>query len=280
VVARPTYWPLFVGLAIAGTLVALAAHVWTRVRWEWGLPGAPRWGFHLTEARMRFYDTDLNPKVAFARHAISIDERRASFEHVTWGAPRQWKASTPPWFEQVWFAGNHSDIGGSYPEEESRLSDVALAWMLDAAVGAGLKHDPALLRLYPDPAGPQHDEARSSLFRFAAKNGRKPRNDAPLHPTVLERFALAAVLNYDRMEYYRPPCLREHSKVAHFYALDQSVADYGEEAATEAERRRNEAHGRGDAKAEAHWERVRDALAQGSQTVVVPSSPLVAANES
>ncbi|WP_430648637.1 phospholipase effector Tle1 domain-containing protein [Bradyrhizobium manausense] len=29
------------------------------------------------------------------------------------------------WFEQVWFAGNRSDIGGS----ESRLSDIALDWM-------------------------------------------------------------------------------------------------------------------------------------------------------
>jgi Uncharacterized alpha/beta hydrolase domain (DUF2235) len=30
------------------------------------------------------------------------------------------------WFEQVWFTGNHSDVGGSYPENESRLSDIAL----------------------------------------------------------------------------------------------------------------------------------------------------------
>ena len=32
-------------------------------------------------------------------------------------------------FRQVWFAGNHSDIGGSYPENESRLSDITLDWM-------------------------------------------------------------------------------------------------------------------------------------------------------
>ena len=31
----------------------------------------------------------------------------------------------------VWFAGNHSDIGGSYPEPESRLSDIALEWMCE-----------------------------------------------------------------------------------------------------------------------------------------------------
>jgi hypothetical protein len=37
---------------------------------------------------------------------------------------------------QMWFAGNHSDIGGSYPEAESRLSDNALAWMIAQDRGA------------------------------------------------------------------------------------------------------------------------------------------------
>jgi hypothetical protein len=32
---------------------------------------------------------------------------------------------------QLWFAGNHSDIGGSYAEAESRLSDNALWWMIE-----------------------------------------------------------------------------------------------------------------------------------------------------
>nr|WP_271500869.1 DUF2235 domain-containing protein [Bradyrhizobium sp. CCBAU 11357] len=26
------------------------------------------------------------------------------------------------WLQQVWFAGNHSDVGGSYWENEARLS--------------------------------------------------------------------------------------------------------------------------------------------------------------
>jgi hypothetical protein len=37
----------------------------------------------------------------------------------------------PEQFDQIWFAGNHADIGGSYPENESRLSDIALDWMVD-----------------------------------------------------------------------------------------------------------------------------------------------------
>jgi type VI secretion system (T6SS) phospholipase Tle1-like effector len=72
-------------------------------------------------------------------------------------------------FQQLWFAGNHSDIGGGCPEGEARLSDISLKWMLDAAVSVGLKHDETVLRLYPDPTGPQHDETRSGVFRFAGK---------------------------------------------------------------------------------------------------------------
>ena len=47
-------------------------------------------------------------------------------------------------FRQWWFAGNHSDIGGSYPETESRLSDIALEWMIEeaTAIPNGLKVGP------------------------------------------------------------------------------------------------------------------------------------------
>ncbi|WP_420969397.1 phospholipase effector Tle1 domain-containing protein [Bradyrhizobium sp. B120] len=33
----------------------------------------------------------------------------------------------------MWFAGSHSDVGGSYPENEARLSDISLCWMAHAA---------------------------------------------------------------------------------------------------------------------------------------------------
>ena len=73
---------------------------------------------------MKFYDTGLNRNVGYARHALSIDEGRTSFERVKWGEPGEWRDTgrgNPRWFEQLWFAGNHSDIGGSYPEDELRL---------------------------------------------------------------------------------------------------------------------------------------------------------------
>ena len=103
------------------------------------------------------------------------------------------KKTQEGWFEQLWFAGNHSDVGGSYSENESRLSDISLQWMLEEAVKAGLKYDLSVLKLFPDPFGPQHDETRSSLFRLAPKLTRAIPHDAPLHPSVLERFPAAEV---------------------------------------------------------------------------------------
>ena len=135
---------------------------------------------------MNFYDITLNPNVKFARHAISIDEARPSFARVRWGGSDNKTTN----FQQFWFAGCHSDIGGSYLENKLRLSDISLKWMLDAAIGAELKHDPSLLRLYPDPTGSQHDEQKGSIFRFAGVKLRDVAPDAPLHPSVIERFRL------------------------------------------------------------------------------------------
>src|SRR5690606_22686835 len=63
-------------------------------------------------------------------------------------------------FEQMWFAGNHSDIGGSYPEEESRLSDIALEWMVqEASTQANpIEVDRSKLHLFPSSRGMQHCE--------------------------------------------------------------------------------------------------------------------------
>src|SRR5207249_8655626 len=99
----------------------------------------------------KFYDHDLNETVGYAKHALSIDENRKDFAREAWGyseldqrhAVRDGHGNL--WFEQVWFAGNHSDIGGSYPENESRLSDIALDWMAKCAAAV-----PDALRLDAD----------------------------------------------------------------------------------------------------------------------------------
>jgi len=215
------FWYSFLPLTACVVIGPLLWNLGTRFRSEAGLENGRRWlPFHFNEWRMRFYDMDLNPRVSYARHAISIDEARGSFPRVGWGTrgvkkPRDEQGRI--WFEQYWFAGCHSDIGGSYAEDESRLSDVALKWMLDAASSVGLKHDPSVLKLYPDPAGMQHDETRSWVFRFAAKAPRDIDAKAPLHPSVIDRMKLAEVQQYDVAGPYRPEKLRGHSIAGEFF---------------------------------------------------------------
>jgi len=80
------------------------------------------------------YTFDLGD-VSVVRHAVSIDERRAFFrQNLVRQAPGRD-------VKEVWFAGVHSDVGGSYPEAESGLSKISLRWMLREAIVAGLRTD-------------------------------------------------------------------------------------------------------------------------------------------
>lgn len=73
--------------------------------------------------------------VSTVRHAVSIDERRAFFrQNLVREQPERD-------IKEVWFAGVHSDVGGSYPEAESGLSKISLSWMLREASNAGLLLD-------------------------------------------------------------------------------------------------------------------------------------------
>lgn len=95
--------------------------------------------------------TGRNPDMAIGRHAVSIDERRCYFRNNLWGDPFPGQS-----IKQVWFAGVHSDVGGSYAEMESGLSKITLQWMLCEAAQAGLLVDPqkanrVLGRIPPPP---------------------------------------------------------------------------------------------------------------------------------
>jgi uncharacterized protein (DUF2235 family) len=78
-----------------------------------------------------------NPDMRVIRHAVSIDERRAFFRQNLFGTPHDPQQDV----KEIWFAGVHSDVGGSYPESESQLSKIALQWMVCEAELAGLRID-------------------------------------------------------------------------------------------------------------------------------------------
>ena len=178
---------------------------------------------------MKFYDCELNPNVGYARHAISIDENRKNCQRVHWFSTKDTERDEYgiQWFEQVWFAGNHSDIGGSYPENESRLSDCALDWMVKWAsvIPDGLMHDPRVLKLWTCPDGVQHDEVRVGFglvtkyfgWTWTEEKRRLPDADAIMHRSVYERFDSRAVQVYDELVPYRPLTLATHHDFAAYY---------------------------------------------------------------
>jgi len=225
------YWTnwLFLWVFSAG----LAAYVWTHLKFSTRLKGYWFWDvIHLTNFRQKFYDGFLHSDVSYARHAMSIDEKRASFPRVIWGGKNQQISPKPrvmPMFEQLWFAGNHADIGGGYPETESRLSDIALKWMVDAASNPALGDERLLvdgrhLEIRGDPLGILHDETRSSVFRWAQKADRATNVETILHDSVLARLSAEAVLQYDLMAPYRPEALRFHPDAEKFYSNVPSPA--------------------------------------------------------
>ncbi len=82
-----------------------------------------------------FHDVDLSSITRVNLHALAVDEHREPFQATLWRKPKfkQFVSHT----EQVWFAGAHADIGGSYINEETResahplsLDDITLDWML------------------------------------------------------------------------------------------------------------------------------------------------------
>lgn len=230
------FWPTFVTLGLVGASALLIPFVQAQFRSIRDFPERGNFKWHIVSWRFRFYDNQLNRRVRYARHALAIDEHRKDFDRVPWASKDDWQPRTdePDWLKQVWFAGNHSDIGGSYPEDEARLSDISLDWMLKEAtcLPKPLKFDSTKLHLFPDARGPQHCELESMRdayptwwpikWRFVwASKTRQIVPEAPLHPTVLERFEYEpGILRCGTLEPYRPVNLLPHLKVATYYAKE------------------------------------------------------------
>lgn len=231
------FWIDFAALALMTTLL-----VWLtmRRRARRSIKDFPRQGqshHHQISWRADNYDRSLSGHVMYARHAIAIDEARADFPRVEWGRGdviRQKAGEGDEPLIQLWFAGNHSDIGGSYPENESRLSDIALQWMVDEtqSVPHKLLLDRTKLNLHPSADGILHCEIEAFRDRWLAwvptwapawlRQGWKEElridcKGAPLHSSVHERLTLPVVINRGRLGPYRPAALADDEALCHFY---------------------------------------------------------------
>ncbi|WP_057795697.1 phospholipase effector Tle1 domain-containing protein [Roseovarius atlanticus] len=181
---------------------------------------------HFAAWNKKNYDKWLDPDVQHARHAMAIDEDRADFPRVGWAsvaAAVETKARRPEWLKQVWFPGCHSDIGGSYPEAESRLSDIALDWMVKELQECvpSIQINEHMLNRAPDPLGLQHREDAMVSFgalRIPWKKGvREVGDDFLLHPSVKTRMKAAAVVQSGDVKSYRPEQLRSRTGLSSFY---------------------------------------------------------------
>lgn len=185
--------------------------VWDTV----GALGIPFSLMGLFEGRDEFYDTKMGANVKFARHALAIDERREDFE------PTVWTPRPEVDLKQVWFAGVHSDVGGSYPPDKDTgcfASDVPLGWMLDEAEQAGLGVEPHLRASLTDGTLAGTHKSRRHIYRIKSPLDRplivegKPTR---IHPSVKRR--------YEADEGYRPPQLKALVESVGWAGLDVGV---------------------------------------------------------
>lgn len=101
----------------------------------------------------------------YGYHAIAVDEHRPMFDVTLWrvfvpegeleAAAKRYNL----YYEQRWFVGAHSDVGGGY--HDNRLPDLSLSWMLGKAVALGLAFDGVVTPAADGWKAPVHDSFRS-----------------------------------------------------------------------------------------------------------------------
>jgi uncharacterized protein (DUF2235 family) len=155
------------------------------------------WRAQFEQARWPYTAKITN--VETARHALAIDERRRAYREYRFNADAV--AASGGRYEEVWFAGVHSDVGGVYVDNHD-LSNIAFAWMVEGAVAAGLRIRPQVYKRMVgvklgatlDPALVEGTVHRNSRAWWLA-GGWRDRMIAPtdaVHESVRARVAATA----------------------------------------------------------------------------------------
>ena len=212
-------------------------------------PGESR--SHMARWEGKNFNRLLSRFVTYARSANAIDETRADFDRVPWGptvkGPQETAGIRPS--SSTSLRAITPTSAAVTPRSKSRLSDIALAWMLEEAVTvpSGLKVGPVYINgekmadtgdrgtalyLYPAEDGVQHSEIagmRDTLDSFPRLLSRLVRNknyaekirtlpeDATAHPSVFRRLRLPNVQHAGSFEPYRPAALRLIKAAAEFF---------------------------------------------------------------
>jgi uncharacterized protein (DUF2235 family) len=180
--------------------------------------------------------TETNHSVRSFRQAAAIDERRRLFRLYRWipDQPFQPDPFADPEGTQdqqtVWFAGDHSDVGGGWAEAESQVAKYPLIWMVREAQKQGLEVDASMVdhlaagaelpggrHLYvpPSPTGPIHNSLTAAWWplEYLPKNQK------------WKRFPEQS----DRAGYYLPrgePRMIDNGALLHHSVIDRMKAGY------------------------------------------------------
>ncbi len=196
--------------------------VWDTV----GALGIPRYLVfsHELNRMHEFHDVSLSALVQSARHAVALDERKQDFSPTLWDnldALNRMRGADPTSpdapYQQVWFPGAHSSVGGG--GQTRGLSDLALQWVWEGAERAGLAFD----RSPNSPAGKVKGDHRDVLVPKTAMGSgmfgllleKLPVVDRAPGPSALHEVSSAARLrwrespdNLPERQPYRPAPLR------------------------------------------------------------------------
>lgn len=143
------------------------------------------------EKNHRYHRDELYGNVERAFHALALDERRDCYYPLL--LPLAKNNGSTRIHEEVWFVGDHSNIGGGHGDDK-QLSGITLNWMIDHLSGSGLLPDGL--------SGYMHENAMGEVFDltegFFKVLGKRPRDEAldrlpndgkpKLHASVVERL--------------------------------------------------------------------------------------------
>jgi uncharacterized protein (DUF2235 family) len=161
--------------------------VWDTV----GALGAPGILGQFNKNKYEYHDVGLNRYVENAYHALAIDERRKPF------APSIWKRSNgfAGKLEQAWFAGVHSNVGGSCTPDG--LANEALHWIIEKAEALGLEFDNTFLTHYRPCFNSIMQDSMSAMYKVMGENIRAIGVESPdselVHQAALDRMNLASL---------------------------------------------------------------------------------------
>lgn len=160
-----------------------------------GALGNPLFAESIINSKNQFHDTQLSSYVNNAFHALAIDEKRKNFNATLWYKKN---SDSNQNFQQMWFCGVHSDIGGGYPEHD--LSDISLLWMLEKAEGCGLNFNTIeQASTSPNSLGMMH-ESYKGIYKLYSKYDRPigeidslgRLTNEEIHPSVIQRYHVDA----------------------------------------------------------------------------------------